>query len=144
MKRLAFLAALACTLAAPAGAQAYTSMCAQERFNVICRVQILNFPRMGDPVYVVSVNVVRTVASSRVTALVRATDCGVKSEQRNYMTLGTSAGGVVAQFNWPVAMLDTPRRCIEIEMSECRTITDEAVMCGAVISHLQSRASVRF
>ena len=119
-------------------------MCAQEGPNVICRMQIHNFPRTGDPVYVVSVNVVRTVPSSRVTARVRATDCGVTGEQRNYMPLGTGPGGVVAQFNWPVALLETRRRCVEIEMAECRSITDEMVYCGAVINHLQSRGSVRW
>ena len=139
-----FLAALACLLAAPAGAQGYSQMCGQERGNVVCRVQIHSFPRTGDPVFVVSVNLVRTVADTRVTARVFATDCGTMREQRNAMALGTSPGGMVAQFNWPVALQERPRRCVEVEMAECRSITDQAVYCGAVINQMQSRGSVRW
>jgi hypothetical protein len=141
MKRLAILA---CLISAPAGAQGYTQMCGQERGNVVCRVQILNFPRSGDPVFVVSANVVRTVADARVTARVFATDCGMMRELRNTMSLGTAPGGALAQFNWPVALQERPRRCVEIEMSDCRSITDAAVYCGAVINHMQSRGSVRW
>lgn len=139
-----FILALACLLTAPAAAQTYTQMCVEERGNVICRVQIHSFPRTGDPVFTVLVSVLRTVPSTRIAARVFATDCGTMREQRNYVTLGAGEGGPVAQFNWPVALQDRPRRCVEIEMSECRRITDEAVFCGAVIDRMRSRGTVRF
>jgi hypothetical protein len=144
MKRLALLLTLACMLPAAARAQGNTEMCVQESGNVICRVQMLNFPRTGDPVFIVSVNLVRSVPTSRVSARVFATDCGTMREQRNFMTLGVSAGGVLAQFNWPVALQQRPRRCVEIEMAECRSVTDQPVYCAAVINQMQSRGSVQW
>lgn len=136
--------AFACGRAAPLQAQGDSQMCVQESGNVICRVDIHSFPSAGKPLFVVSPNLIRKVPTTRLTARVFTTDRRTGREQRNCMPLGTNPGGVLAQFNWPVALEGTPRRCVEIEMSECRRITDEPVFCAAAINTMRSRGAVRW
>ena len=144
MHRALLPAIVACLLAPGVRAQSASQMCSQDRGAVFCRVQIFSQATTADPVFVVSASVVRTVPTVRVTAITRATDCAMRSEQRNSMALGTSAGGQMAQFNWPVALQGTRRRCVEIEMSECRGVDDRVVYCASVINTMQSRVSVRW
>lgn len=144
MRHVILLAGMACLAAPSLHAQSATHMCVQESFEVICRVQATPIPQVGDPLYVVSASIVRTVPGTSVSVITRATDCGTRKEQRNLAGMGAQGSGQVAQFNWPVALQDTRRRCVEIQMTACRRADGGAVGCGAVVSWRESRVSVRW
>ena len=117
--------------------------CGTNQNSVTCIMRIYGFPS-GDPVYVVSVNVVRSVANARTTARVIATDCNSQIELRSSTPLGGGAGGPLTTFNWPTALENAGARCVQVHLTQCTQPLGEAVACTAVINAAQSTATVRW
>jgi hypothetical protein len=129
--------------AGSAQAGSASANCQPNQNSVTCIMGIFDVPR-GDPVYVVSVNVVRSVPNARTTARVIVTDCNTRMEPRGSMPLGGGAGGPLATFNWPTALENTSARCVQVHLTQCTQPTGEYVACTAVINAAQSSATVRW
>ena len=132
-------------LALPGSAEAgsASSNCQPNQTSVTCVVRIFDVPA-GDPVYVVSVNVVRIVANARTTARVIVTDCNTRIESRSSTPLGGGAGGPLTTFNWPTALENAHPRCVQVHLTQCTQPTGEYVACTSVINGAQSMATVRW
>ena len=120
-----------------------SSNCWPNQTSVTCAMPIFDVPS-GDPVYVVSVNVVRSVANARTTARVIVTDCNSRIEPRSSTPLGGGPGGQLTTFNWPTALENTSARCVQVHLTQCTQPTGEYVACTAVINAAQSTATVRW
>jgi hypothetical protein len=129
--------------AASARAGSASTNCVANQNSVSCEMQMYNIPS-GDPVYVVSVNVVRSVANARTTARVIATDCNTRIEPRSSTPLGGGSGGTLTSFNWPTALETAWRRCVQVHLEQCSRLTGEVVPCISVINAAQTSATVRW
>ena len=115
--RILALLILLLLAAAPAAQATATGTCMvqQASFTLRCWVPLGAATQFrGDPVFVVSATTRRVVERTNVTVDVIATDCAHRQEQRATVKMGPGNTAQLTQFNWPTALQDAPRRCVEV------------------------------
>lgn len=144
MRILAPLILMMLALASPAQSAATgTCIIQQSSFSLRCWVPLGAATQFrGDPVFRVSATTRRLVEGTNVTVDVVATDCARRREHRATVNMGPGNTASLMQFNWPTALQDAPRRCVEVLFNQCLTAQDGRARCSQVLSSSGSTAGV--
>ena len=132
---------------APPAQAAATGTCQiqQASFSLRCWVPIGAATQFtGDPVFAVFATTRRLVEGTGITMDVIATDCAHRREQRATVPMGPGNTAQLARFNWPTALMDAPRRCVEVLFNRCLSPQDGKARCSQVLSSSGSTARVEW